>query len=136
MNSLEYRSTAPTIMKTLLLFLIAVLWIGTLVGCNRVDQGVQDEAQAALDEAWAALALADSAEANLYVANIYEAAVDSLEAGQAEMEAEAYDRAHELFLAAAALATQAASEASLQKTRIDTMPDTLGTPDSLSNGRG
>ena len=110
--------------------LITVLLVGWLAACG--DQMPQQE----LDDAQAALARADSAEADMYAADLYEAARDSLAAGQAEVEAGAYDRARELFLAAATLANEAVSEAVRQKGQLEILPDSLGAPDSLSNGLG
>lgn len=110
--------------------LIAALLVGWLAACGgRMPQQ-------ALDDAQAALARADSAEADHYAADLYEMAQDSLSAGHIQAEGRNYRRARELFRASTSLANEAASEVDRQQERFETMPDSLGMPGSLSNGLG
>lgn len=80
----------------------------TLVGCTAVPQ--ED-----LDAAQAALMAADSAEADVYVLDLYEAATDSFALAQQEIEAKNYAHAESLLQYVTATATEAQNQVIARK---------------------
>lgn len=80
----------------------------TLIGCTGVPQ--ED-----LDAAQAALMAADSAEADVYVMDLYEAATDSFALAQQEIEAKNYTHAESLLQYVTATATEAQNQVVTRK---------------------
>lgn len=111
-----------TLSVTLGTFVLA----GALVGCQAPPQ--ED-----LTAAQTALATADEAEADLYVADLYVAAQDSFAAAQAEIETQNgasqfsrdYARAQSLLQFVATTATQAQAEVETRKAAMIAETDTL-----------
>ena len=80
----------------------------TLIGCNSMPQAEFDAAQNALQAA-------DSADADIYVTDLYQAATDSFAIAQQAIEGEAYDEATRLLEVTTTIATEAQQQVAARK---------------------
>lgn len=107
--------------------------IGTVALTTTLFVGCAKPPQEHLDAAQAALLAAETEEADLYVADLYEAALDSFTAAQVEIEAQHaasrfsrnYDHAASLLVYATQTATEAQNQVETRKEELRTANDTL-----------
>lgn len=113
-------------MKTSLVSMLALVAFVLVSGCQKAPQ-------AELDAARAALMQADSVEADIYVSDLYVAALDSFNAAQSEIEVEDgksafgrnYDHAGELLAFTQQTAQDAASQVDAKKEAVRLEADSL-----------
>lgn len=109
------------------------LFVSGLAAVALLVSGCQKAPQAELDSARAALMKADSVEADVYVTDLYVAALDSFNAAQSEIEVEDaksrigrdYDHAAELLAFTEQTAQQAAGQAEANKEAVRMEADSL-----------
>lgn len=101
-------------LSSICLFAIAI----ALVGCTTVPQEELEAAQSALQAA-------DSAEADIYVADLYQAATDSFTFAQQEIEAKNFERAESLLTYVALTATEAKNQVEPRKDEMRISNETL-----------
>lgn len=112
--------------KNILLSLVALFAVLFVTGCAKPPQQEIEAAQTAL-------AAAEQAEANLYVADLFTAAQDSFAAAQAAIEAEngkssfsrSYDRAAALLAFASQTAAEAQAQVETKKEEVRVANETL-----------
>lgn len=121
-----FNHTHTTMKNTILTLVTAIFLTATLVGCAKPPQ--QE-----VENALAALTVAEELEANLYVTDLYQAALDSFQMARAEIETENaknaftrnYDHAAQLLQQVEQVATEAQEQVATRKDELRTANEAL-----------